>query len=156
MKIILVTLVTCSFVAVWVTHVVILQKRNDNRFVDWLRGQPDTILLKNVHFAHERIGVNHYTAHRKSGDLLVGSGFVVFPSVTPAALYSKAKGRKGVRGITWSAAIDRVDVLGEDALQIDCRLPDDLKGFSRITFEGILSDSSRDEILRRLGPVLAR
>lgn len=76
---------------------------------------------------------------------------MVLPNATPAALYSKAKGRKGVRGITWSSAIDHAQVLDEGSLQIDCRLPDDLKGFSRITLEGILSDSNRDEILRRLG-----
>jgi len=151
MKIILVTLITCGFVAVWVTHVIILQRRTDGRFVEWLRGQPNTILLKNVHFAHERISDNHHVPHRNCGDLLVGIAFVVLPSVTPAALYSTAKGRKGVRGPTWSSAIDHAQVLDEGSLQIDCRLPDDLKGFSRITLEGVLSDSNRAEILRRLG-----
>jgi hypothetical protein len=151
MKIILATLITSGLVAVWVAHVVILQRRIDNKFVKWLRGQPNTILLKDVHFAHERVNDSHPVPHRKRGDLLVGSAFVVLPSVTSAALYSTAKGRKGVRGTTWSSAIDHAQVLDEGSLQIDCRLPDDLKGFSRITLEGILSNSNGEEILRRLG-----
>lgn len=152
MKILLVSLVTIGAVAVFVGYVVVRQKRNDARFVAWLRQRNDTIVVKNVHFARARIQTdNHHLTQRKCGELLVGPAFVILPVVTPAALYNTASGRRGVRGITWSAAIDQAKVLDENSLQIDCRLPDDGKGFSRITFEGVLSDSNRNEILRRVG-----
>lgn len=148
-------LIIIGVLAVFVAYVTIRQTRNDNRFVDWLRGQADTILLKNVRFVHEQISIDHphyhYSTRQECRELLVGNAFVMLPTTgTPAALYNTALSPQGVSGITWSIPIEHSKVLDENSLQIKCRLPSDENGFSRITFEGILSDSNRDEILRRL------
>jgi len=149
-------LIIGGVLAVFVAYVAIRQKRSDNRFVDRLRAHADTIILKNVRLVRESIGTaRHYhsSTQQECPEVLVGSVFVMLPTTgTPAALYNAALSPKGVSGITWSIPIRHSKVLDENSLQIECRLPSDENSFSRITFEGILSDSNRDEILRRLGP----
>jgi hypothetical protein len=155
MKIIFIIVGTLAVFAAYVAYIVIDQKRGDNRFVDRLRGQADTIILKNIRLVHERIGKGHhdyhYSTQQECRELLVGSAFLMLPGGTPTALYNVALSPKGVSGITWSIPIEHPKVLDQDSIQIECCLPNDDYGFSRITFEGILSDSNRAEILRRLG-----
>ena len=54
-----------------VAYAVIRQKRNDNRFVHRLRGQADTIILKNVRLVRESIGYHgcHYSTQQKCREL---------------------------------------------------------------------------------------
>jgi hypothetical protein len=85
-------LIIVGVLAVFVAYVVIRQKRYDNRFVDRLRGQADTIILKNVRLVRESIGYHgyHSSTQQKCRELLVGSAFVILPGGTPAGLLKDA------------------------------------------------------------------